>query len=412
MDIAKRIYRYNAGRDSVMLQRKYARIAADPFAFLRGTCHLFYEDWQGGRVLDTAPSAWICGDLHLENLGSYKGDNRLAYFDLNDFDEAALAPCTWEIARFLVSLHVATRSLGVALREARALSRCFLDTYVQALADGKPRWIERSIATGLIGALLAQVETRKRKDFLNKRTLKDGKQRRFVVDGEHLLALDKSERKRLIDWMERFAARQPDKKFYRPLDVARRVAGTGSLGLARYAILVRGNGSPNGNYLLDLKLGGVSSAGRRLIKAQPKWPSEAARIVTVQKRVQAIAPAFLMPVEYAGQDFVLKELQPIQDRLDLSAVHGNIAPLSAVMRTMGGLVAWSALRGSGHQGAACADDLIAFAQDDRWKKPLVAYVESYASKVAADWRQFRKAWQDGVAAQSSKVRRASNSVGS
>ncbi len=87
MDIAQRIFRYNAGRDAQLVERKYARIAADPFAFLRGTCHLFYEDWHGGRALDAAPNAWICGDLHLENLGSYKGDNRLAYFDLNDFDE-------------------------------------------------------------------------------------------------------------------------------------------------------------------------------------------------------------------------------------------------------------------------------------------------------------------------------------
>src|SRR5579863_2158928 len=320
MDIAQRIFRYNAGRDAQLLERKYARIAADPFAFLRGTCHLFYEDWHGGRVLDAAPNAWICGDLHLENLGSYKGDNRLAYFDLNDFDEAALAPCTWEIARFLVSLHVSAHPLGLSLRETRALSRCFLDAYVDALADGKSRWIERSIAHGLIGELLVQVEQRKRKDFLNRHTNKDGKRRRLIIDGEHLLALTKGEREQLLDWFERFAAKQTDPKFHRPLDVAHRIAGTGSLGLPRYAILVRGNGSPNDNYLLDLKFGGESAAGKRLLKRQPAWPDAATRIVTVQKRVQAIAPAFLMPVDFAGRAFVLKELQPLQDRLDLSAV--------------------------------------------------------------------------------------------
>ena len=64
------------------------------FAFLRATCHLFYEDLPKSPLLRKVPPVWACGDLHLENFGSYKGDNRLVYFDLNDFDEALLAPCT------------------------------------------------------------------------------------------------------------------------------------------------------------------------------------------------------------------------------------------------------------------------------------------------------------------------------
>ena len=44
------------------------------------------------EALPHSPVCWICGDLHIENFGSYKGDNRLVYFDLNDFDESILAP--------------------------------------------------------------------------------------------------------------------------------------------------------------------------------------------------------------------------------------------------------------------------------------------------------------------------------
>ena len=81
---------YNAGRDPERLRRKLALIAADPFAFMRGTCHLFYAGLSAlpaAPVLRAAPRVWICGDLHLENFGTFKGDNRLVYFDLNDFDE-------------------------------------------------------------------------------------------------------------------------------------------------------------------------------------------------------------------------------------------------------------------------------------------------------------------------------------
>ena len=45
----------------------------------------------------------------------------------------------------------------------------------------------------------------------------------------------------------------PASRFFRPLDVARRVAGTGSLGVQRYTVLMEGKGPPDGYWLADLK---------------------------------------------------------------------------------------------------------------------------------------------------------------
>ena len=44
------------------------------FRFFRGTCHLFYEDMAEADDLPNSPLAWICGDLHLENFGSFPID--------------------------------------------------------------------------------------------------------------------------------------------------------------------------------------------------------------------------------------------------------------------------------------------------------------------------------------------------
>lgn len=74
-DSAERIRAFNQGRDPRLVQMKYKAMRKDVFAFFRGTCHLFYEDWPASTPLDQAPTTWICGDLHMENLGSYKGDN-------------------------------------------------------------------------------------------------------------------------------------------------------------------------------------------------------------------------------------------------------------------------------------------------------------------------------------------------
>src|SRR3954447_19743116 len=115
---------------------------ADSFAFLRGTCHLFYEDWPSTSALNNAPAAWLCGDLHLENFGSYKGDNRLVYFDLNDFDEAALAPACWELVRMVTSIFVALMTMGATNAATKNMALLYLERYAAVLGKGRSRYIE------------------------------------------------------------------------------------------------------------------------------------------------------------------------------------------------------------------------------------------------------------------------------
>ncbi|MBA5690756.1 DUF2252 family protein, partial [Rugamonas apoptosis] len=91
-------------------------------------------------------------------------------------------------------------------------------------------------------------------------------------------------------------------------DVARRIAGTGSLGVERYVVLLRGRGGTDGNFLLDIKHAPGSALMPYLPCAQPTWDSEAQRIVDIQRRVQAITPAFLAAMPFDGQSYVLKEL--------------------------------------------------------------------------------------------------------
>ena len=97
---------YNHGRDPERLTLKLAAIAAEPFAFFCGTNHL-YAASLGSEIALDAPITYVCGDLHVENFGSFKGDNGLVYFDLNDFDDALVAPFTVDVVRMLSSVLVA-----------------------------------------------------------------------------------------------------------------------------------------------------------------------------------------------------------------------------------------------------------------------------------------------------------------
>jgi len=98
-NLSDRIQLFNKDLLPDKVQLKYEAMTENAFRFFRGTCHLFYEDLANAAPLPLSPQAWICGDLHIENFGSYKGDNKLVYFDLNDFDESVLAPAAYELAR-------------------------------------------------------------------------------------------------------------------------------------------------------------------------------------------------------------------------------------------------------------------------------------------------------------------------
>ena len=93
--------------DPAAFRTKFRKMAADPFAFYRGSACLFYADvaerddpWADERT----GRVWIQGDLHAENFGTYMDGDGVLIFDVNDFDEAYVGHFTWDVTRFAASL--------------------------------------------------------------------------------------------------------------------------------------------------------------------------------------------------------------------------------------------------------------------------------------------------------------------
>lgn len=396
IDAVEEILKFNQGLDPRRLKLKYQSMRDTEFAFLRGTCHLFYQALPPDPTFDLSPLAWISGDLHLENFGSYKGDNRLTYFDLNDFDEACLAPCTWELLRFLSSVLTGASALRLGEPDSIELCQYFLNAYAKQLTHGKPRWVERPLATGLVRDLLSRLKKIDRSRFLDTRTRVKGKKRILILDGRKAFKTSRQEKKEITDYLHRFAQNQKNPDFYTVLDVANRISGLGSLGIKRYVVLIEGRGSPDENFLLDIKEARPSDPAVLLSLPQPTWTDDAERIVTLQKLVQAIPPALLMPVRIMGKSFLLKELQPSEHRVNLSMWDGKIKRLKKVVETMGELTAWGQLRSSGWRGAADREQLIAFGKDSRWRQPLLELARQRSLLMAQYWRAFSLAYDDGA----------------
>jgi uncharacterized protein (DUF2252 family) len=393
--VAERIAAFNAGRDPRRLERKYRAMRLDPFVFFRGAAHLYWEDWaQRARRLPKSPTVWACGDLHLENFGSYLGDNRLVYFDLNDFDEAALAPAIADLTRLLASLRLAGGALRLDAPETAELSEGLLVAYCDSLASGKARWVERATARGMVRDLLVGARERSSRALLDRRTVIEDGRRRLLIDGLRAEALAPRERaavtQHLAEFVESVAKTEHQARFYRLIDVAARIAGTGSLGVRRYVALVRGHGGEDGRVLLDIKQARRSAMAPYVGVPQPAWKSEAHRVVEIQWRMQAISPALLAPVSFGRSSYVLRELQPVEDRLALAHWNGKLSRLRKVVVTMGETLACAQLRSASREGASGVDELIAFGRSHGWRDAVLEYARLYAGKTVRYWREFKR----------------------
>jgi uncharacterized protein (DUF2252 family) len=362
----------NRGRDPELLSMKWAKMRADAFGFYRGTAPLFYRTW--ARLCPKgAPLAWISGDAHLENLGSYRGDNRVPYFDINDFEECCLAPVDWEIGRALTALCV----LGKP-----DMARLILGTYASTLAGGKPGHIEPEVAEGPIAVLLAQVEERKAKDFLAK-WAPGGRLR--IREG-HSFAIRRAAKAAARRRFDAWARTQSDPSFYRVLDICGRVAGNGSLGLERYAILVRGRRQP---FLMDMKAAAPSAPRAFLRSRQPRWTCEAERVSTVQHFMQYVPIARLSWIAGAPVSFMVHQLQPADDRIEVAEL--SPSDYAEFIRQWGRLLASAHLRSAGWKGSADLDALIAYGQslDGRARRRLLSAASRAARAQRRAWVQFK-----------------------
>ena len=70
--------------DAEGFRTKFRKMAADPFAFYRGSACLFYADMgkrRDHRADDRTSRVWIHGDLHAENFATYMDANGVLVFD-------------------------------------------------------------------------------------------------------------------------------------------------------------------------------------------------------------------------------------------------------------------------------------------------------------------------------------------
>ena len=99
------------GRMKRLVPMRYGRMMASPFAFYRGAAAVMAYDQ--ARLEDSGMPIVIGGDAHLMNFGGFRTPERRLIFDINDFDEASIAPWEWDVQRLATSFNIAAADNGL-----------------------------------------------------------------------------------------------------------------------------------------------------------------------------------------------------------------------------------------------------------------------------------------------------------
>jgi uncharacterized protein (DUF2252 family) len=351
--IIDEIARVNEGRIPKRVALKYKRMSAEVFAFFRGTDNLFARAWATGlQPPDPGPAVLQCGDLHLENFGAYAAQDGGFLFDINDFDEALIAPCGFDLTRCVCSILLAADVWKLSPVKAERIAVAFLDRYRAGVADlGDPTTTcEQPAGEGHdpISKLLGRAAAATRAELLEKET-RPGKDGHPVIRRRKGLhpRLPKKERRAVIKAMKVYAATTTRPEAYKVLSVSGRIAGIGSLGVNRYLVLTEGDGQPSGYWLFDVKQSAPSQV-RPFLGDQPgeTWATETERVIDAQRRLVARPIAGLDMLTIHGADYRIRAMIPLENRTQLDSFQKKVHKLGHAVVMSGQITGWSHARGA------------------------------------------------------------------
>src|SRR5579863_8632195 len=116
-----------------LLPIKYARMQVSPFAFFRGAVSIMAADL--GRLPNSGLTVQLCGDAHVQNLGSFAAPAGALVFDLNDFDETIRGPWEWDVKRMAASIVLAGGESGHARPRCKDAAEMFAESYCRSIRE-------------------------------------------------------------------------------------------------------------------------------------------------------------------------------------------------------------------------------------------------------------------------------------
>lgn len=396
----------NRTRQPDLVPLRYSRMAASPFAFLRGSALAMAVDLR--HVPRTDLLVTTCGDAHIANFGVFASPERRMVFDLNDFDEVCRGPFEWDVKRFAASIVVAGRERGLDATGTRRAVVEALDTYrfrMEGFAEmsrldlfyariDTDDWLVHlgDDARQRTESWLRHARAKNHLKALNKlTTLIDGRWQ-IVEDPPLVQRVDgPTLHERLSEVLVGYHASLPaDRQAlfeqYRFVDFARKVVGVGSVGTRCWMVLLQG---PNGGPLfLQVKEANQASAERALgIRSRGH---QGRRVVEGQRSLQAVSDVLLgwTTDTVDDTDYFIRQLWDAKGSFDISEMRP--AGFRAYLR----MCAWALARAHARTGDA---NTIAgyLGSADTFSAAVADFAEAYADQTVRDHAALVAALADG-----------------
>ena len=405
--------------DPVAFRRKFRKMAADPFAFYRGSAPLFYADvaelddrWADERTA----SVWIQGDLHAENYGTYMDAAGVLVFDVNDFDEAYLGHFTWDLQRMAASLVLLGFTKALSDDTIREMIGAYSTAYVEQVRAFATRDRDEDFrltldnTDGAVHDALMRARMESRFELLSSLSAVEGGERRFR-DAPGVRRLDDDEREEVLDAYRSYLDTIPEVKRQRSVSynvkdvVGRKGFGIGSAGLPAYNLLIEGPSQALENdVVLSLKQGATPAPSRvmRDERMSAAFEHQGHRTAVSQRALQAHADPWLGWCELHGRGHVVQELSPYEVDLDWDSV-GEPDEILPLLRSLGQATAKiHCVSDAGSDQTLVefqTEDAVASAigdADAEFADDLVEFGVAYGEIVRDDHRLFVDAFRNGA----------------
>ena len=403
------------GRVPALVALKYERMEASAFGYFRGAVPVMAYDLS--LATNTGILTQLCGDAHVRNLGAHAGSDGRLLFDINDFDETIAGPFEWDVKRMATSLVLAGREAGANDGNCREAAEVFLDRYRHTMASFA-RMPVLEVARFQVHRLRNVPTVKRILEVAQRATAADTLQALTQVNGRHkksakkpipeqktraglptkpprifkntppvLKRLTGAEAERIVaslgEYVESLSAER--KKFfsqYRPMDVAFKVVGTGSVGLRDYCIYMVGNG-PKDPLFLQIKEEVASAYSPFLRHSSGKGnhhSHQGRRAVEGERLMQLQSDPFLGWTTLQGRDYRVRQLNDHKASVKLDEL--KQAGLVEYARVCGDLLA------RGHARAGDCSMLSGYlGVSGRFEAAVANFAMAYGDQTDRDWQE-------------------------
>jgi uncharacterized protein (DUF2252 family) len=341
----------NVGREPSLIPLRMGRMAASPFAFLRGACAIMAGDLADTPI--SGPQVMIDGDAHINNFGLYGTPQRDVVIDINDFDEATVGPWEWDLKRLVASVNVAGRENGLdaderhaavlrcvngySLNVRRLMSFGVLETwslFAYAELDRHEAELEKvGIEVGnkfraVVKKVLSKARRTHNETLLKKvaRPQADGGWR-FVEDPPILTTLDAATKQKVIASLTEYAESLPAEyrimlHRYSVADVCHRVVGVGSVGMRAYLVLLFGNGDDDPLFL-QVKEAVAPAHSPYLPPLVLRVNHEGRRVIGAQRILQSLGDPLLGYTTIDGRHYFVRQMKNLKASMPIEFLTGE-----------------------------------------------------------------------------------------